>query len=75
MRSYLSRRPGCLFRQTADSWNILDTLGNVIICNHLAATRRFYHVSEPSMGFCEVLQGSVRFHEVPWNSMTFHDVP
>jgi hypothetical protein len=54
MRSYLSGRAGCLYRQAASSWNILDTLGDVIICNHLSATRRFCHVPEPSMGFHEV---------------------
>jgi hypothetical protein len=65
MRSYLSERAGCLYRQTAGSWNVLDTLGDVIICNHLSATRRFCHVPEPSMGF----------HEVSWDSMGFYDVP
>jgi hypothetical protein len=64
MRSYPSGRAGCFYRQAAGSWNVLDTLSNVIICNHLSATRRFHHVSEPSMGFCEVLQGFVRFHEI-----------
>jgi hypothetical protein len=71
----LSRWAGCLYRQTADSWNVLDTLGNVIVCNHLAATRRFHHVPEPSMGFREVLQGSMRFYEALWGSMGFHEVP
>jgi hypothetical protein len=65
MRSYLSEKAGCLYRQTAGSWNVLDTLGDVIICNHLSASRRFRHVSEPSMRFHEVLQGSVRFHGIP----------
>jgi hypothetical protein len=65
MISYLSGRAGCLHRQTAGSWNVLDTLNNVIICNHLSATRRFRHVPEPFMGFLEVLQSSVRFHEIP----------
>jgi hypothetical protein len=64
MRSYLSGRAGCLYRQAASSWNVLDTLGDVIICNHLSATRRFCHVPEPSMGF----------HEVSWDSMEFHEV-
>jgi hypothetical protein len=54
MRSYLSGRAGCLYRQAAGSWNVLDTLGDVIICNHLSATRKFRHVPEPSMGFHEV---------------------
>jgi hypothetical protein len=67
MRSYLSERAGCLYRQAAGSWNVLDTLGDVIICNHLSATRRFRHVPEPSMRFCEVLQGSMRFYNVPVN--------
>jgi hypothetical protein len=31
MKSYLSRRTGCLCRQTAGSWNILDTMADVII--------------------------------------------
>jgi hypothetical protein len=61
MRSYLSERAGCLYRQTASFWNVLDTLSNVIIYNHLSATRRFRHVPEPSMGF----------HEVLWDSMMF----
>jgi hypothetical protein len=65
MRSYLSGRAGCLYRQAAGSWNVLDTLGDVIICNHLSATRRFRHVPEPFM----------RFHEVLWDSMRFYDVP
>jgi hypothetical protein len=51
MKSYLSERAGCLYRQAAGSWNVLDTLGDVIICNHLSAIRRFRHVLEPSMGF------------------------
>jgi hypothetical protein len=74
MRSYLSGRAGCLYRQTAGSWNVLDTLSEVIICNHLSATRRFRHVSEPSMGFYEVPWDSKRFREVPWDSMEFHEV-
>jgi hypothetical protein len=77
MKSYLSGRAGCLYRQAAGSWNVLDTLGDVIICNHLSLTRRFRHVLEPSMRFHEVLQGSTRFvgfHEVSWNSMRFHEV-
>jgi hypothetical protein len=65
MGSYLSERAGCLYRQTAGSWNVLDTLNDVIICNHLSATRRFRHVPEPSMGF----------HEVLWNSMEFCGIP
>jgi hypothetical protein len=65
MRSYLSERAGCLYRQTAGSRNVLDTLSDVIICNQLSAIRRFRHVPEPSMGF----------HEVPWDSMGFYDVP
>jgi hypothetical protein len=55
MKNYLSGRAGCLYRQADGSWNILETLGDVIIGNHLSATRRFYHVPESSM----------RFHEVP----------
>jgi hypothetical protein len=54
MKSYLSERAGCIYRQTAGSWNVLDTLSDVIICNHLSATRRFCHVPEPSMGFHDV---------------------
>jgi hypothetical protein len=65
MKSYLSGRAGCLYRQAAGSWNVLDTLGDVIISNHLSATRRFRHVPEPSMRFLEVLQGSIRFHGIP----------
>jgi hypothetical protein len=64
MKSYLSGRAGCLYRQAAGSWNVLDTLGDVIIGNHLSATRRFRYVPEPSMRFHEVLQGSVEFYEV-----------
>jgi hypothetical protein len=60
-----SERAGCLYRQTADSWNVLDTLGDVIICNHLSASRRFRHVPEPSM----------RFHKVSWDSVRFHEIP
>jgi hypothetical protein len=56
MKSYLSRRADCLYRQTAGSWNVLDTLSGVIIGNHLLATRRFRHVPEPFMEFHEVLQ-------------------
>jgi hypothetical protein len=74
MRSYLSGRAGYLYRQTAGSWNILDTLSNVIISNHLSASRRFCHVLEPSMGFHEVLQDSVRFHEILWDFVGFHEV-
>jgi hypothetical protein len=51
MKSYLSGRAGCLYRQAAGSWNVLDTLGDVIIGNHLSATRRFRYVPEPSMRF------------------------
>jgi hypothetical protein len=65
MKSYLSERAGCLYRQTAGSRNVLDTLGDVIIGNHLSATRRFRHVPESFMRFHGVLQGSVRFHEIP----------
>jgi hypothetical protein len=65
MRSYLSGRAGCLYKQTAGSWNVLDTFSDVIICNHLSATRRFRHVPEPS----------IRFHEVLWDSMRSYDVP
>jgi hypothetical protein len=75
MKSYLSGRAGCLYRQAAGSWNVLDTLGNIIIGNHLSATRRFRHVPEPFLGFHEVLQCSVRFHGIPWGSMGFHGVP
>jgi hypothetical protein len=64
MKSYLRWRAGCLYRQAAGSWNVLDTLSDVIIGNHLLATRRFRHVPEPSM----------RFHEVPWDSMRFHEI-
>jgi hypothetical protein len=64
MKNYLSGRAGCFYRQAAGSWNVLDTFGDVIIGNHLSATRRFRHVSEPSMRFHEVLQGSVRFHGI-----------
>jgi hypothetical protein len=45
---------GCLYRQAAGFWNVLDTLGDVIIGNHLSATRRFYHVPEPFMRFREI---------------------
>jgi hypothetical protein len=64
MKSYLSGRAGCLYRQAAGSWNVLDTLSDVIICNYLSATRRFCHVSEPSMRFHEVSQSSVEFHGI-----------
>jgi hypothetical protein len=64
MRSYLSGRADCLYKQTASFWNVLDTLSDVIIGNHLSASRRFHHVPEPSMRFHEVLQDSVRFHEI-----------
>jgi hypothetical protein len=74
MRSYLSERAGCLYRQTASSRNVLDTLGDVIICNHLSATRRFCQVPEPSMRFHEVPWDSMRFHEVLWDSTGFHEV-
>jgi hypothetical protein len=40
-------------------------LSDVIICNHLSATRRFCHVPEPSMGFREVLLYSMRFCGIP----------
>jgi hypothetical protein len=75
MRSYLSGRAGCLYRQTAGSWNVLDTLSDVIICNHLSATRRFRHVPEPSMGFHKVLWDFMRFCEIPRDSVGFHGVP
>jgi hypothetical protein len=57
MKSYLSGRAGCLYRQAAGSWNILDTLSDVIICNHLSATRRFamfQNLPWDSMRFCKV---------------------
>jgi hypothetical protein len=54
MKSYLSGRAGCLYRQAAGSRNVLDTLGDVIIGDLLSATRRFRHVPEPSMGFHEI---------------------
>jgi hypothetical protein len=41
MKSYLSRKAGCCYRQTAGSWNILDTLAYVMICNHWSVTRRY----------------------------------
>jgi hypothetical protein len=41
MESYLSRRAGCLYRQAASSWNVLDTLAYVMICNHWSATDRY----------------------------------
>jgi hypothetical protein len=65
MRSYLSGRADFLYRQTASSWNVLDTLSDVIICNHLSATGRFRHVPEPPMGFREVLWNSMRFCGIP----------
>jgi hypothetical protein len=74
MRSYLSERAGYLYRQTAGSWNVLDTLSNVILCNHLSASRKFRYVPEPSMGFHEALHGSMRFHEVSWDSMRFCEI-
>jgi hypothetical protein len=67
MRNYLSGRAGCLYKQTAGSWNVLDTFSDVIICNHLLATRRFRHVPEPSTGFHEVLWDSMRPYDVPVN--------
>jgi hypothetical protein len=67
MKSCLSRKAG--------SGNVLDTLGDVIIGNHLSATRRFRNVLEPSMRLYEVLQGSVRFHGIPWDSMRFRGIP
>jgi hypothetical protein len=72
MRNYLSERAGCLYRQAAGSWNVLDTLSDVIICNHLLVTRRFRHVPEPSMGLHEVLCDFMRFHGIPWRSMRFY---
>jgi hypothetical protein len=74
MRSYLSGRAGCLYTQTAGSWNVLGTLSNVIICNHLSATRRFYHVPEPSMRFQNLPWDSKTFHGIPKPSMEFHEV-
>jgi hypothetical protein len=77
MKNYLSERAGCLYRDTAGSWNVLDTLSNVIICNHLSATSRFCHVLNPSMGFDEilqVLQNFMRFHGALWRSMRFDEV-
>jgi hypothetical protein len=75
MRSYLSGRAGWLYRQAAGSWNVLDTLSNVIICNHLLASRRFCHVPEPSMGFHGIPWDSMGFHEVLWDSMRFCGIP
>jgi hypothetical protein len=75
MRSYLSGRAGCLYRQAAGSWNVLDTLGDVIICNHLSATRRFRHVPEPFMRFHEVPWDSMRFRGILRGSVGFHEVP
>jgi hypothetical protein len=39
-------------------------LSDVIICNHLSATRRFCHVPE----------SFIRFHEVLWDSMRFCEI-
>jgi hypothetical protein len=74
MRSYLSGRAGCLYRQTAGSWNVLDTLSNVIICNHLSASRRFCYVREPSMGFQNLPWDSRTFYGILWGFMRFYDV-
>jgi hypothetical protein len=54
IKSYLSERAGCFDRQTAGSWNVLDTLSNVFICNQLLSTRRFFHVPGSSMSFLDV---------------------
>jgi hypothetical protein len=43
MKSYLRRKAGCLCRQTAGSWNVLDTLAFVII-GQQPATRTFHDV-------------------------------
>jgi hypothetical protein len=43
-KSYLSEKADCLYRQTAGSWNGVATLGGVIICDHVSATRRFCYV-------------------------------
>jgi hypothetical protein len=64
MKNYLSDRASCLYRDTAGFWNVLDTLSNVIICNHLSATGRFCHVLKSSIGFHEVLQNFMRFYEI-----------
>jgi hypothetical protein len=74
MKSYLSGTD-CFYRQAAGSWNVLVTLGDVMIGNHLSATRRMCHVPEPSMGFHEVQWDFMMFHEVPWDFMRFHEVP
>jgi hypothetical protein len=71
MRSYLYGRAGCLNKHTASSWNVLDTLSNVIICNNLSATRRFRYVPGPSMRFHEVLWDCMRFCRIPSGSMRF----
>jgi hypothetical protein len=48
----LSEQEGRLFyRQTAGSWNILDTLAYIIIWNHWSATRRFHNILQDSMKF------------------------
>jgi hypothetical protein len=44
MESYLGERAGCFYKQTASFWNVLDTLSDVIICNHLSAARRLHYV-------------------------------
>jgi hypothetical protein len=84
IKSYLSRRAGCLYRQTASSWNILDTFSNVvnpfsdvivIICQQPEDSTMFQNLPRGSMGFREVLQGSVRFYEVPQGFTRFHEVP
>jgi hypothetical protein len=43
-KEYLSGKADCLYRQTAGSWNGVATLGGVIICDHVSATRRFCYV-------------------------------
>jgi hypothetical protein len=74
MGSYLSERAGCLYRQTAGSWNVLDTLNDVIICQQLEDSAMFQNLPWDSMKFCGIPWSSVGFHEVLWDSMGFLEV-
>jgi hypothetical protein len=55
LKSYLSRRAGCLCRHAAGSWNVLGILAYTIIWNLWLATRRFYNILQGSVGLHDVL--------------------
>jgi hypothetical protein len=71
MESYLSRRAGRLCRQTAGSWNVLDTLAFVIICQQ-PATRTFHGVLMNQGVSTEDNRGLTSYTHLKAHLDTFH---